>query len=61
MEVAHVMALNAITDNMEGDTEQHLLLGAMAREAKIELDVAQIKLELHQGTHAAGLAAAQNR
>jgi hypothetical protein len=53
LELLHAMALKAITDNPEGDTEQHLLLRAMGREAKIELDVAQIKLELHRGTHAA--------
>jgi len=53
MELLHMMALKAITDNPEGDAQQHHLLRAMAREAKIELDVAQIKLELHRGTHAA--------
>ena len=45
------MALNTIRDNPGGDAQQRLLLRAMAREAKIDLEMAEAEMAWHQDKH----------
>ena len=51
MGLAHRLALNTVRDNPGGEPRQRLLLRAMENEAKINLDLAIIRLKVHQGTH----------
>lgn len=49
---AYAAALKIVMDNDDGDTQQRMLLTAMATEAKIDLDAATSELLKHQDRHA---------
>jgi hypothetical protein len=46
------MARNTVRDNPGGDTHQRELLRAMAREAEIDLEIAESDMLWHQDMHA---------
>lgn len=52
MELAYRLALNTIRDNPEGEAQQKMLLRAMAREAKIDMDLAIAEILNHEDSHA---------